>query len=83
MLTTINWIRRIEQRRRMIGLPLVQLAKQIGLSYPQTRRYEFGPEPYSGRPALWHLAGARRHVGWFFEGITDATSVPEDAPESR
>ena len=74
---------RIEQRRRIIGLSQVQLARQIGVSHPQMRKYEVGLD----RITVGRLHGIAQaldvDVGWFFEGIAGASSVAEESLESR
>ena len=61
---------RLRQRRPLLGLNQMQLAKMIGVSFQQLQKYELGKNRVSAS-RLWEIAQALRvQVGFFFEGLT-------------
>jgi len=65
---------KIRERRVMLGLSQQQMAKLIGVTYQQAHKYERGINRISaGR--LYDIAQVLRvPVGYFFEGLGDAST---------
>jgi transcriptional regulator with XRE-family HTH domain len=74
---------RILERRMIIGLSLQQLSVLIGVTYQQAHKYERGHNRITaGR--LYDISQALGvQVGWLFEGLADATPIPEVSPRLR
>jgi transcriptional regulator with XRE-family HTH domain len=74
---------RILERRMTLGLSLQQLSVLIGVTYQQAHKYERGHNRITaGR--LYDISQALGvQVGWLFEGLADATPIPEVSPRLR
>jgi transcriptional regulator with XRE-family HTH domain len=74
---------RILERRMILGLSLQQLSVLIGVTYQQAHKYERGHNRITaGR--LYDISQALGvQVGWLFEGLADATPIPEVSPRLR
>ena len=74
--------RRIRERRIMLGLSQLQLAKLIGVSYQQAHKYECGINRVSaGR--LYEIARVlNAPITYFFEGLGGKPALPV-APRQR
>lgn len=68
---------RIRERRVMLGLSQQQMANLIGVTYQQAHKYERGINRISaGR--LYEIARVLKvPVGFFFEGVEDASGEDE------
>jgi transcriptional regulator with XRE-family HTH domain len=67
----------------ILGLSLQQLSVLIGVTYQQAHKYERGHNRITaGR--LYDISQALGvQVGWLFEGLADATPIPEVSPRLR
>ena len=66
----VSW--RIRERRIILGMTLRHLAESIGVSYPQTQKYEAGKCRISAG-ILGRMAEALSvEVGYFYEGLGKA-----------
>ena len=74
--------KRMRRRRRLLGLTQQQLADSCGVRFQQIQKYECGANRVSAA-RLWRIAGALDvPVNYFFEGLSDAPTVPSTRDES-
>ena len=71
--------KRIARQRRELGLPVTQLAAQLGVSYQQVYKYEQGTNRITSGQLYIIAQMFGVGIGWFFEDIAGALSVPEDS----
>jgi transcriptional regulator with XRE-family HTH domain len=74
---------RILERRMILGLSLQQLSALIGVTYQQAHKYERGHNRITAGRLYVISQALGVHVGWLFEGLTDATPIPEVSPRLR
>jgi transcriptional regulator with XRE-family HTH domain len=65
-------------KQRELGLPVTQLAAQLGVSYQQVYKYEQGTNRITSGQLYIIAQIFGVGVGWFFEGIAGALSGSED-----
>jgi transcriptional regulator with XRE-family HTH domain len=64
---------RIRMRRKELGISQERLAEAIGLTFQQVQKYERAANRVSASK-LWEMAQAlSTHIGYFYEGLGDAT----------
>ncbi|MGI9434337.1 MAG: helix-turn-helix domain-containing protein [Geminicoccaceae bacterium] len=67
---------RIRQRRRSLGLTLVQLGPMVGMAFQQLHKYETGRNQISAN-VLYRIACALDvKVGYFYDGLEAALDYP-------
>ena len=75
--------RRIRERRRLIGMSQVQLARAVGVTFQQVQKYERGANRVSAS-RLWEIAGALQvGIGYFYEGLPEPGDTGGMAPVRR
>jgi transcriptional regulator with XRE-family HTH domain len=68
--------KRMRRRRRLLGLTQQQLALACGVRFQQIQKYECGANRVSAA-RLWRISGALEvPVGYFFEGLGGAPTLP-------
>jgi transcriptional regulator with XRE-family HTH domain len=71
--------KRVRHRRWMVGMTQQQLAEKVGIKFQQIQKYETGMNRISAS-RLWDISEALEvPVGFFFEGLGEASEVPSDA----
>ena len=64
--------RRVEARRRELGLTQTELSRAIGVTFQQVQKYEKGANRISASK-LWDIARFFKvDIGYFFEGLSGA-----------
>lgn len=71
--------KRVRHRRWMVGMTQQQLAEKVGIKFQQIQKYETGMNRISAS-RLWDISEALEvPVGFFFEGLGEASEVPSGA----
>ena len=84
--------RRVEARRRELGLTQTELSRALGVTFQQVQKYEKGANRVSASK-LWEIAQFFKvEIGYFFDGLTaaapgvaesDTVSFDHDYPVTR
>ena len=64
--------RRVEARRRELGLTQTELSRALGVTFQQVQKYEIGASRISASKLHAAAIALRMPVGAFFEGLDEA-----------
>ncbi len=65
---------RIRMRRKILGVSQERLADDLGLTFQQVQKYERGANRVSASKLYEIAKSLQSPVGYFFEGLVDATT---------
>ena len=64
---------RIKRARLLRGLTQTDLAKELGVSYQQVQKYEYGASKITATTLFRVAEVLHKHIGWFFHGVSERT----------